>query len=76
MAVSQSDIDALNAAIATGERSVTFADGRRVDYHGKADLILARNDLLAQKSAEEAAASGKARPRITNLYHAGRGFDR
>lgn len=74
MSIGQSDIDALNAAIATGERSVTFADGRRVDYHGKADLILARDDLLRQKATEDASASGRGRPRITRLYHGGRGY--
>lgn len=74
MPVSQSDIDALTTAIANGERSVRFADGRQVEYHTPADLIKARDYLLGVKSREDAATAGSARPRVTKLYHGGRGF--
>lgn len=74
MAVSQSDIDALTAAIANGERSVRFADGRQVEYHKPGEIIAARAALLAIKAHEDAAASGKPRVRAIKLYHGGRGF--
>lgn len=74
MAVSQSDIDTLNQAIAIGERLVRKADGTTVEYRSVGDLIRARDDLARQKAAEDAAAAGTRRPRITRLYHAGRGY--
>jgi hypothetical protein len=44
MALSQSDLDALDAAIASGRLSVRFAD-RMVTYHSIAELIKARDHV-------------------------------
>lgn len=74
MAVTQQDIDNLNAAIASGTRSVTLG-GQTVIYNTTESLIKARDDLLKQKAAEDAAAAGKRRPRQTYGYLAGRGYD-
>lgn len=74
MAVSQSDIDALTSAIANGERSVRFSDGRTVEYHTPGELIKARDYLVGVKAREDAAAAGKPRVRAIKLYHGGRGF--
>lgn len=74
MAVSQSDIDALTSAIANGERSVRFSDGRSVEYHTPGDLIKARDYLLGVKAREDEAAAGRVRVRAVKLYHGGRGF--
>ncbi len=41
MAISQSDLDALDAAIASGALSVEF-DGRRITYQNTAQMITAR----------------------------------
>lgn len=73
MAVSQADIDVLNAAIAQGERIVRTGDVL-VEYRSVAELIRARDDLLSQKADEEAAAAGLKRPRQTLNYHGGRGY--
>lgn len=72
MPISQSDIDALNAAIAQGERQVRIGD-KSVEYRSVDELIRARNELIRQQS-EDLSRSGQARPRQTRLYHAGRGF--
>jgi len=69
MAVSQSDIDALNAALKNGER-VVKSDGVLVEYRSVDELINARNSLVAQMAAE----SSVARPRQTVIVHGGRGF--
>ena len=71
MAVSQADIDNLNAAIASGVRSVTLG-GQTVIYNTTESLIKARNDLLAQQAAEAAATR---RPRQSYAFYAGRGYD-
>lgn len=42
MAWTQTDLDAIEAAIATGELTVRFAD-RQVTYRSMAELIAARN---------------------------------
>lgn len=69
MAVSQSQIDALNAALAQGER-VVKSDGVEVEYRSVGELIRARDALVAQLARE----STPARPRQTVLVHGGRGF--
>lgn len=74
MAVTQSDVDALNAAIKKGVRSVTIG-GQTVIYNTTESLIKARNDMQAQLNAQNAQATGKRRPKQTYLYHAGRGYD-
>lgn len=45
MAISQSDLDALDQAIASGVTSVTF-DGRTVNYQSTAALMEARQHTL------------------------------
>ena len=71
MAVTQQDIDALNAAIASGERMVVL-NGQSVTYRSIDDLIKARNDL--RKEMMDAASVGKRRAKRVYAYHAGRGF--
>lgn len=68
MPATQSDIDALNAAIRHGERMVRFADGKTVEYRSIPELIRARDDAAAEL------ARANPHPRQTRLYHAGRGF--
>lgn len=70
MAVTQQDIDALNAAIASGERMVVL-NGQSVTYRSIDDLIKARNDL--RNELADAASAGN-RPKRFYAYHAGRGF--
>lgn len=70
MAVTQADLDNLNAAIASGVRSVTLG-GQTVIYNTTESLIKARNDLAAQLAAQSSA-----RPRQSYAYYAGRGYDR
>lgn len=72
MAVTQQDIDNLNAAIASGER-VVMLNGQSVTYRSIADLILARNDLKRQLADQSDAETGSRRTRRLYAYHAGRG---
>lgn len=72
MAVTQADIDALNAAIAKGERVVRLGD-KSVEYRSITELIAARNDLAAQLAEAANAASAEPRSRQTYLYQSGRG---
>jgi hypothetical protein len=71
MAVTQADIDRLNAAIASDERQVTL-NGQTVIYRSTSDLIKARDDLARQLAAQ----NGLRRRKQTRLVYAGRGFDR
>ena len=73
MAVTQADLDNLNAAIASGVRSVTLG-GQTVIYNTTESLIKARNDLQAQLAAQNAAQNA-ARPRQSYAFYAGRGYD-
>lgn len=72
MAITTSQIDALQTAIASGELSVSHA-GTTVQYRSITELIRARDDLQRRYDAQEAAAAGARRPRLTRLYQAGRG---
>lgn len=69
MAVTQIDIDNLNAAIASGTRSVTLG-GQTVTYNTTASLIDARNDL--QKQLNATTRTGK--PRTRQMIYGGRGY--
>lgn len=72
MPVLQSDIDALTEALATGERMVRKGD-KTVEYRSIAEIKAARDLLVAEKAADDAAVSGAVRPKQTRLYHGGRG---
>lgn len=72
MAVTQSDIDKLNAAIASGTRSVTLG-GQTITYGTIDALIKARNDL--QKQLKAATTPVVTRSRQTYAYYAGREFN-
>ena len=71
MAVSQLDIDNLNAAIASGTRSVTLG-GQTITYGTIDALSKARNDLQKQLKA---ASPVTTRSRQTYAYYAGREFN-
>lgn len=70
MAVSQLDIDNLNAAIADGARSVTLR-GKTIIYNTTDSLIKARNDMQAQLDKQLATPR---RSRRIQAYFAGRGY--
>lgn len=73
MAVTQQDIDNLNAAIASGERQVSIG-GESVTYNTTDSLIKARNDLQHQLNAQTARDEGRRRPRNRIVIYAGRGY--
>jgi hypothetical protein len=73
MAVTQDDIDALNAAIASGERVVVL-NGQSVTYRSIDDLIKARNDLKQQMQDEALALAGRPRVKRAYAYYSGRGY--
>jgi hypothetical protein len=69
MPVSQQDIDALNTAIAGGEKQVVL-DGQSVTYRSTDELIKARNDLLEQLNLQKPVQ----RPKRFYNYYAGRDY--
>lgn len=71
MAVTQADIDALNAAIAAPERQVSDGD-KSVTYQTVDSLIKARNDMVRQLARQDAAAAR--RSKVTTIIHGGRDF--
>lgn len=75
MAVTQDDIDNLNAAIAQGTRQVTIG-GQTVLYQTTESLIKARDDMRREFQKLTDAAAGKKRSRQSLAYYAGRGYDK
>lgn len=71
MAVTQTDLDNLNAAIASGTRSVTLG-GQTITYNTTASLIVARNDLRSELQAQRRTTR---RTLQTYAYQNGRGYD-
>jgi len=59
MALTQTDLEALDSAIATGELTVEF-DGRRVTYRGVPELLQSRAHVAAVLSAQ--ATTGQRQP--------------
>ena len=70
MAVTQTDIDNLNVAIASGARSATVG-GQTLIYNTTASLIQARNDLQKQLNSQNRLAG---RSLQTYLFQNGRGY--
>lgn len=58
MALTSSDLDAIDAAIASGELSVRDKDGRQITYRSMGELLQARDAI----KAEVASTSSTARP--------------
>jgi len=67
----QANVKSLNAAIASGARSVTLG-GQTITYNTTASLIVARNDMVAQLNG---ALATKRRAKQTYLFQSGRGFE-
>lgn len=59
MAWTQADLDAVQAAIRTGIKKVTFADGRSHEYQTTRELLDLRRDM----QADIAAAASQVNPR-------------
>lgn len=60
MAHTQADLDAVKAAIASGEQSVEM-NGRKVVYRTIDDLRKARDDIAAELAATDTASTGAVR---------------
>jgi hypothetical protein len=74
MPVTQTQIDALNDAIASAERQVTNGS-QSVTYRSIDDLKAARDDLVKQLQAQNVAdGTAQPKPKQTRLYYAGRGY--
>lgn len=73
MAVTQADVDNLNAAIASGERMVTIG-GQSVTYNTTESLIKARDDMRTELRRAAREAAGTKSPKQTRLYYGGRGY--
>ena len=70
MAWQQSDLDRLNAAIASGVRAVTFADGRKNEYQNLDQMLAARRVISAELAMQAQAASGVVRRKF-GAYRSG-----
>jgi hypothetical protein len=64
MAWVQADLDRIDAAIASGVKSVTFADGRKTDYHDLNAMLAARRVISAQLQMAAQSTSGAVRRRF------------
>jgi hypothetical protein len=49
----QADLDQVQQALANGQKSVTFADGRKLEYQTTADLMKLRNQMKADIAASD-----------------------
>lgn len=67
MAFTQKHLDAVESAIARGEKVVRYTD-RTVEYRDVDELLKARDEIRASLSN-----AGPARSRVIRLYHAGKG---
>jgi hypothetical protein len=70
MAWTQSDLDRIDAAIASGVRKVTFADGRQTEYHDLNAMMAARRVVATQLKMAAESTSGAIRRRFA-AYRSG-----
>lgn len=64
MAYTQSDLGKVQAAITSGVRSITFADGRRTEYHSLDQLLAAARVIEAELKMQARASTGIVRRRV------------
>lgn len=64
MAFTSADLDTIDATIASGEKRVTFADGRTVEYQNVDQMIIARRTIASVVNATTNAAAGRPRKRF------------
>ena len=64
MAYQQSDLDRLDAAIASCVRAVTFADGRKTEYQSLDQLLAARKVIAGQIEMAATTKSALVRRRV------------
>ena len=72
MAVTQTDIDELNRAIADGVRQVTLG-GQTITYNTTESLIKARDDMRTELKLQDARDAGLRRNPVTLVAYGGRG---
>lgn len=53
MAWTQTDLDNVKAALATGELSVSFEDGRKVEFRSIGDLLKVKHAIEAELTAAD-----------------------
>lgn len=70
MAWTQSDLDKIDSAIASGVKQVTFADGRSRTYQNVDQMLAARKVIEAQIRMQAQATSGVSR-RVTPYIKSG-----
>ena len=51
----QADLDKVQTALSTGQKSVTFADGRKLEYQTTGELLKLRNQIKADLAAADTA---------------------
>jgi hypothetical protein len=66
----EADLIAVRKAISSGVRSVTFADGRKTEYHSLDQLLAAERVIDTQLQMQSQAVSGVSRRR-TPYYRSG-----
>jgi len=75
MAVTQADLDAMDTAIASGERQVTIGD-QSVTYNTSDAMLRARAHMQGQFNRQQAKAEGRRLPaRQTLMVYGGRGYN-
>lgn len=74
MAFTQADLDALNAAIVSGERQVVIG-GESVLYNTTDAMIKARQLVANDLAAQAARDAGRRTNRRSLLQYAGRGYN-
>ena len=67
MAFTLDDLDTMDAAIASGIKRVTFADGRTTEYQSAGDMIKARELIVATMNRATATAAGRPRKRFAQF---------
>ncbi len=67
----EADLAKVRAAISSGVRRVTFADGRSTEYQNLDQLLAAEQVIIAQIRMQQQALGGTVRRRFTPFYRSG-----
>jgi hypothetical protein len=73
MPATQASLDAINAAIASGERVISD-NGQMVTFRSIDDLVKARSIILSDLAAQKSALAGTKRSKQKFLFFGGRDY--
>lgn len=67
MPFAAADLNTIDAALVSGVKRITFADGRTTEYNTSGELLAVRREIVAELSQAANTAAGRPRKRFARF---------